>query len=53
MAPEHFRGELRRGAFSERRFVEIDWLAKSDESIRGIGLPSPGEQTTDSTMDAS
>lgn len=42
MAPEHFRGELRRGAFSERRYVEIDWLAKSDESIRGIGLPAPG-----------
>ncbi|MFJ3797477.1 hypothetical protein ACIPSJ_14400 [Streptomyces sp. NPDC090088] len=42
MAPEQYRAELRRGAFSERRFVEIDWLAKSDESIRGIGLPSPG-----------
>ncbi|MER5437551.1 hypothetical protein [Streptomyces sp. NPDC002790] len=42
MAPEEYRCELRRGAFSERRFVEIDWLAKSDESIRGVGLPSPG-----------
>ncbi|NDZ78292.1 hypothetical protein G3I19_07085 [Streptomyces sp. SID10853] len=42
MAPEQYRSELRRGAFSERRFVEIDWLAKSDDSIRGVGLPSPG-----------
>ncbi|WP_329562175.1 hypothetical protein [Kitasatospora sp. NBC_01266] len=42
MAPEQYRAELRRGAFAERRFVEIDWLAKSDESIRGVGLPSPG-----------
>ncbi|MFJ8931354.1 hypothetical protein ACIRLA_32715 [Streptomyces sp. NPDC102364] len=42
MAPEEYRCELRRGAFSERRFVEIDWLAKSDQSIRGVGLPSPG-----------
>ncbi|MFF2507657.1 hypothetical protein ACFVTY_30395 [Streptomyces sp. NPDC058067] len=42
MAPEQYRSELRRGRFSERRFVEIDWLAKSDESIRGVGLPSPG-----------
>ena len=42
MAPEQYRAELRRGAFSERRFVEIDWLAKSDESIRGVGLPTPG-----------
>ncbi|MFJ9173216.1 hypothetical protein [Streptomyces sp. NPDC102360] len=42
MAPEEYRSELRRGAFSERRFVEIDWLAKSDASIRGVGLPSPG-----------
>ncbi|MBF9068403.1 hypothetical protein [Streptacidiphilus fuscans] len=42
MAPEHYRHELRRGAFSERRFVEIDWLAKSDESIQRIGLPRPG-----------
>ncbi|MEB8337196.1 hypothetical protein [Streptomyces endophyticus] len=44
MAPEQFRGELRRGGFSERRFVEIDWLAKSDKSIRGIGLPAPGAE---------
>ncbi|WP_406440797.1 hypothetical protein OHB00_34985 [Streptomyces sp. NBC_00631] len=42
MAPEQYRAELRRGEFSDRRFVEIDWLAKSDESIRGVGLPSPG-----------
>jgi hypothetical protein len=42
MAPEQYRAELRRGEFSERRFVEIDWLAKSDESIRGVGLPPPG-----------
>ncbi|WP_367437263.1 hypothetical protein [Streptomyces celluloflavus] len=42
MAPEQYRSELRRGGFSERRFVEIDWLAKSDESIRGVGLPPPG-----------
>lgn len=42
IAPEQYRGELRRGGFSERRFVEIDWLAKSAESIRRIGLPSPG-----------
>ncbi|WP_159012309.1 hypothetical protein [Streptomyces sp. NRRL F-5123] len=42
VAPEHYRSELRRGTFSERRFVEVDWLAKSDDSIRGIGLPSPG-----------
>jgi len=42
MAPEQYRSELRRGGFSERRFVEIDWLAKSDESIRRIGLPPPG-----------
>ncbi|WP_031078165.1 hypothetical protein [Streptomyces sp. NRRL WC-3742] len=42
MAPEQYRSELRRGRFSERRFVEIDWLAKSDESIEGVGLPSPG-----------
>ena len=42
MAPEQYRAELRRGAFGERRFVEIDWLAKSDESIRGVGLPPPG-----------
>ncbi|PYC88027.1 hypothetical protein C7C46_01785 [Streptomyces tateyamensis] len=42
MAPEQYRAELRRGKFSERRFVEIDWLAKSDESIRGVGLPGPG-----------
>jgi hypothetical protein len=42
MAPEQYRCELRRGGFSERRFVEIDWLAKSDESIWGIGLPYPG-----------
>ncbi|TKA02192.1 hypothetical protein [Actinacidiphila oryziradicis] len=42
MAPEQYRSELRRGEFSERRFVEIDWLAKSDESIRGVGLPPPG-----------
>ncbi|MCX5535250.1 hypothetical protein OG785_32465 [Streptomyces sp. NBC_00006] len=42
MAPEEYRSELRRGAFSERRFVEIDWLAKSDQSIRGVGLPDPG-----------
>ncbi|MFI9324510.1 hypothetical protein ACIGXI_32650 [Kitasatospora aureofaciens] len=41
MAPEHYRAELRRGKFSERRFLEIDWLAKSDESIRGVGLPRP------------
>jgi hypothetical protein len=41
-APEEYRAELRRGAFSERRFVEIDWLAKPDESIERIGLPSPG-----------
>ncbi len=42
IAPEQYRSELRRGEFSERRFVEIDWLAKSDESIRRIGLPRPG-----------
>ncbi|WP_369393283.1 hypothetical protein AB5J72_41320 [Streptomyces sp. CG1] len=42
MAPEQYRSELRRGEFSDRRFVEIDWLAKSDESIRGVGLPPPG-----------
>ena len=42
MAPGQYRSELRRGAFSERRFVEIDWLAKSDGSIRGVGLPTPG-----------
>ncbi|MEU9247045.1 hypothetical protein [Streptomyces sp. NPDC048385] len=42
MAPEQYRSELRRGQFSDRRFVEIDWLAKSDESIRGVGLPPPG-----------
>ncbi|MET7518194.1 hypothetical protein ABZS88_32965 [Streptomyces sp. NPDC005480] len=42
MAPEQYRCELRRGEFSDRRFVEIDWLAKSDESIRGVGLPPPG-----------
>lgn len=42
MAPEQYRAELRRGRFSERRFLEIDWLAKTDESIRGIGLPAPG-----------
>jgi hypothetical protein len=42
MAPEQYRSELRRGEFSQRRFVEIDWLAKSDESIRGVGLPPPG-----------
>ncbi|MCX5423809.1 hypothetical protein [Streptomyces sp. NBC_00078] len=42
MAPEQYRAELRRGAFSDRRFVEIDWLAKSEESIRGVGLPPPG-----------
>ncbi|MEU4113882.1 hypothetical protein AB0F71_05235 [Kitasatospora sp. NPDC028055] len=42
MAPEQYRAELRRGKFSERRFLEIDWLAKSDESIRGVGLPRPG-----------
>lgn len=42
MAPEQYRYELRRGGFSDRRFVEIDWLAKSDESIRGVGLPGPG-----------
>ncbi|MFJ8476744.1 hypothetical protein [Kitasatospora sp. NPDC094011] len=42
MAPEHYRAELRRGKFGERRFVEIDWLAKSDESIRRVGLPRPG-----------
>ncbi|MET7484071.1 hypothetical protein [Streptomyces sp. NPDC005538] len=42
IAPEEYRSELRRGTFSERRFVEIDWLAKSDESIRRIGLPRPG-----------
>ncbi|MFF2079356.1 hypothetical protein ACFVXG_31950 [Kitasatospora sp. NPDC058162] len=42
MAPEQYRSELRRGKFSERRFLEIDWLAKSDESIRGVGLPCPG-----------
>jgi len=42
MAPGQYRSELRRGAFSEHRFVEIDWLAKSDESIRGVGLPTPG-----------
>lgn len=41
-APRHYRAELRRGAFSEHRFVEIDWLAKPDESIRRIGLPQPG-----------
>jgi hypothetical protein len=41
-APEQYQSELRRGEFSERRFVEIDWLAKSDESIRGVGLPPPG-----------
>ena len=44
MAPEQYRSELRRGGFSERRFVEIDWLAKSDESIRRIGLPCPGPE---------
>ncbi|MGW2279208.1 hypothetical protein [Streptomyces sp. NPDC001770] len=44
MAPEHYRSELRRGGFGERRFVEIDWLAKSDESIGGIGLPPPGSE---------
>ncbi|KQV22888.1 MULTISPECIES: hypothetical protein [unclassified Kitasatospora] len=42
MAPDQYRAELRRGKFSERRFVEIDWLAKSDESIRRVGLPGPG-----------
>ena len=42
MAPEQYRAELRRGGFGERRFVEIDWLAKSDESILGVGLPPPG-----------
>ncbi|MER5640559.1 hypothetical protein ABT095_26875 [Kitasatospora sp. NPDC002227] len=42
MAPEAYRAELRRGAFAEERFVEVDWLAKSDESIRRIGLPGPG-----------
>lgn len=42
MAPEHYRAELRRGGFGERRFVEIDWLAKPDASIRRIGLPPPG-----------
>ncbi|MFF1787364.1 hypothetical protein ACFVX9_12965 [Kitasatospora sp. NPDC058243] len=42
MAPEQYRSELRRGKFSERRFLEIDWLAKSDESIRRVGLPCPG-----------
>ncbi|OLZ69364.1 hypothetical protein AV521_17685 [Streptomyces sp. IMTB 2501] len=42
MAPEQYRSELRRGGFSERRFVEIDWLAKSDESIGRIGLSRPG-----------
>ena len=44
MASEQYRSELRRGGFSERRFVEIDWLAKSDESIRRIGLPRPGPE---------
>ncbi|MEV8524791.1 hypothetical protein AB0451_11680 [Streptomyces sp. NPDC052000] len=42
LAPEQYRCELRRGEYSDRRFVEIDWLAKSDESIRGVGLPPPG-----------
>ncbi|WP_042412988.1 hypothetical protein [Streptacidiphilus anmyonensis] len=42
VAPDQYRSELRRGTFSERRFVEIDWLAKSDESIHGVGLPRPG-----------
>ncbi|MGW2836714.1 hypothetical protein ACWCWD_02800 [Streptomyces sp. NPDC001493] len=42
MAPEHYRSELRRGGVGERRFVEIDWLAKSDESIERIGLTPPG-----------
>ena len=37
---EQYRAELRRGEFSDRRFVEIDWLAKSDESIRRVGLPA-------------
>ncbi|MER7182895.1 hypothetical protein ABT404_26070 [Streptomyces hyaluromycini] len=41
-APEQYRAELRRGKFGERRFVEIDWLAKSDESNRGVGLPPLG-----------
>ena len=44
VAPEHFRGELRRAGHSERRFVEIDWLAKPDESIQRIGLPRPGHE---------
>ena len=44
VAPEEFRHELRLGAQRERRFVEIDWLAKPDESIERRGLAAPGQQ---------
>jgi len=44
MAPADFRHELRVGEQRERRFVEIDWLAKPDASVQRRGLAAPGPE---------
>ncbi|MEY9861102.1 hypothetical protein ABH935_006742 [Catenulispora sp. GAS73] len=42
-APERFKADLTVGRTTVSRHVEVDWLAKTDEALRGVGLRAPGD----------